>query len=94
MRKDIHPAYQQVLFHDTNADVYFLIGSTLQSKQTKEYQGKVYPYVTLDISSASHPFYTGEVRQASNEGVWQASINASLALIVRVNLALRFDQYT
>ncbi len=68
MRKDIHPAYQQVLFHDTNADVYFLIGSTLQSKQTKEYQGQVYPYVTLDISSASHPFYTGEVRQASNEG--------------------------
>ncbi len=68
MRKDIHPAYQQVLFHDTNADVYFLIGSTIQTKQTKEYQGKVYPYVTLDISSASHPFYTGEVRQASNEG--------------------------
>ncbi len=68
MRKDIHPAYQQVLFHDTNADAYFLIGSTLQTKQSKEYQGKVYPYVTLDISSASHPFYTGEVRQASNEG--------------------------
>lgn len=38
MRKDIHPAYQQVLFHDTNADVYFLIGSTIQTKQTKEYQ--------------------------------------------------------
>ena len=57
MRKDIHPAYQQVLFHDTNADAYFLIGSTIQTKQTREYQGKVYPYVTLDISSASHPFY-------------------------------------
>ena len=41
MRKDIHPAYQQVLFHDTNADAYFLIGSTIQTKQTKEYQGKV-----------------------------------------------------
>ena len=68
MRKDIHPAYQQVLFHDTNADVYFLIGSTIQTKQTKEYQGQVYPYVTLDISSASHPFYTGEQRQTSNEG--------------------------
>ncbi len=68
MRKDIHPTYQQVLFHDTNADVYFLTRSTLQSKQTKEYQGQLYPYVTLDISSASHPFYTGEVRQASNEG--------------------------
>lgn len=48
--------------------IHFLIGSTLQTKQTKEYQGKVYPYVTLDISSASHPFYTGEQRQASNEG--------------------------
>lgn len=68
MQKDIHPAYQQVLFHDTNADVYFLIGSTIQTTQTREYEGKVYPYVSLDISSASHPFYTGEQRQASNEG--------------------------
>ncbi|NAR84726.1 type B 50S ribosomal protein L31 [Acinetobacter haemolyticus] len=68
MRKDIHPVYQKVLFHDTNADAYFLIGSTIQTKQTKEYQGQVYPYVTLDISSASHLFYTGEQRQASNEG--------------------------
>jgi len=69
MRKDIHPAYQQVLFHDTNADVYFLIGSTLQTKQTKEYQGQVYPYVTLDISSASPPFLH-EVKyvKTSNEG--------------------------
>lgn len=68
MRTGIHPDYQKVLFHDTNADVYFVIGSTLQSKQTREYEGKTYPYVTLDISSASHPFYTGEVRQVGNEG--------------------------
>lgn len=68
MRADIHPASQEILFHDTNADVYFVIRSTLQPKQTYEYEGKTYPYVTLDISSASHPFYTGEVRQASNEG--------------------------
>ena len=68
MRANIHPQYQEVLFHDTNADAYFVIGSTIQSKQSKEYQGKTYPYVTLDISSASQPFYTGEVRQASNEG--------------------------
>ncbi|EZQ11829.1 MULTISPECIES: type B 50S ribosomal protein L31 [unclassified Acinetobacter] len=68
MRPNIHPEYHEVLFHDTNADQYFIIGSTIQSKQTKEYQGKTYPYVTLDISSASHPFYTGEVRQANNEG--------------------------
>lgn len=68
MRHGIHPEYQDVLFHDTNADTYFIIGSTIQTKQTREYEGKTYPYVTLDISSASHPFYTGEVRQANNEG--------------------------
>ena len=68
MRSDIHPDYQQVLFHDTNADVYFIIGSTLKPTQTREYEGQTYPYVTLDISSASHPFYTGEQRQTSNEG--------------------------
>lgn len=68
MRPEIHPEYQEVLFHDTNADAYFIIGSTLKPQQIKEYQGKIYPYMTLDISSASHPFYTGEQRQASNEG--------------------------
>lgn len=68
MKANIHPLYQDVLFHDTNADAYFVIGSTIQSRQTRDYEGKTYPYVTLDISSASHPFYTGEVRQASSEG--------------------------
>ena len=68
MRPNIHPVYREVLFHDTNADAYFIIGSTLNSQQTKTYQGKEYPYITLDISSASHPFYTGEQRQTSNEG--------------------------
>ena len=68
MQRQIHPDYQDVLFHDTNANVFFVIGSTLKPTQTREYEGKVYPYVSLDISSASHPFYTGEQRQASNEG--------------------------
>ena len=68
MRPNIHPEYREVLFHDTNANAYFVIGSTLQSSQSKEYEGKVYPYVTLDISSASHPFYKGVQRQTSNEG--------------------------
>ncbi|ANF82624.1 50S ribosomal protein L31 [Acinetobacter sp. NCu2D-2] len=68
MRANIHPEYREVLFHDTNADVYFVIGSTLNSTQTREYEGKTYPYISLDISSASHPFYTGEQRQTSNEG--------------------------
>ena len=93
MRKDIHPAYQQVLFHDTNADVYFLIGSTIQTKQTKEYQGQVYPYVTLDISHHTRSTQVKYVKQVM-KGVLQALTNASLALIVRVNLTLSFNQYT
>jgi large subunit ribosomal protein L31 len=68
MRADIHPDYHEVLFHDTNADVYFLTRSTIRSKVTREYEGKEYPYVALDISSASHPFYTGEQRKTQNEG--------------------------
>ncbi len=68
MRNDIHPEYHEVLFHDTNADVYFLTRSTIKAKTTREYEGKEYPYVPLDVSSASHPFYTGAQRQATNEG--------------------------
>lgn len=82
MRPEIHPAYHQVLFHDTNADVYFVIGSTLQSNVTREYQGQTYPYISLDISSASHPFYTGEQRQTSNEGR-VASFNKRFARFAR-----------
>lgn len=68
MRQDIHPEYREVLFHDTNADAFFVIRSTLKTKTTREHDGVEYPYMPLDISSASHPFYTGEQRQASNEG--------------------------
>ena len=68
MRTNIHPEYREVLFHDTNANAYFIIGSTLNSNSTREYEGKSYPYVSLDISSASHPFYTGEQRQVNNDG--------------------------
>ncbi len=68
MKANIHPGYRQVLFHDTSSDSYFLIGSTAQTNSTKEYEGKTYPYMTLDISSASHPFYTGKQKVAQNDG--------------------------
>lgn len=67
MRKEIHPEYREVLFHDTSVDEYFPIRSTLNTDQTKEYEGKTYPYCVLDISSASHPFYTGK-QKFVNEG--------------------------
>ena len=61
MKKDIHPEYREVLFHDTSVDEYFIIHSTLNTEKTKEWEdGKTYPYYALDISSTSHPFYTGK----------------------------------
>ena len=68
LKSNIHPNYQKVVFHDTAADTYFLVGSTIKTDRTVDYEGKVYPYVTIDISSVSHPFYTGEQRAAKKDG--------------------------
>lgn len=68
MQEGIHPEYREVLFHDTAADVYFLIRSTAQTNETAEYKGNTYPYMSLDVSSASHPFYTGKQNVSKNDG--------------------------
>ena len=61
MKKEIHPEYRTVLFHDVSVDKYYLIPSTLETDQTKEWEdSNTYPYCPLDVSSASHPFYTGQ----------------------------------
>ena len=60
MKKDIHPEYREVVFYDPGADYKFLTRSTVQSKETIEFEGKEYPVVKLEISSASHPFFTGQ----------------------------------
>ena len=69
MKPGIHPEYRTVLFHDTAADVFFLIGSTADTDRTYTYiDGNTYPYVPLDVSSASHPIYTGQQRKTQAEG--------------------------
>lgn len=69
MKPGIHPEYRPVLFHDTTGDVYFVIGSTVQTDRTHTHtDGQTYPYVVLDVSSASHPVYTGQQRQTKMEG--------------------------
>lgn len=60
MKKDIHPQYREVVFHDHAADFKLLTRSTAKSDQTIEYNGKTYPVVSVPISSASHPFFTGK----------------------------------
>ena len=68
MKKDIHPEYREVLFHDTSVDEYFIINSTLNTYQTKEHDGKTYPYYQVEISSSSHPFYTGKQKIIDSGG--------------------------
>jgi large subunit ribosomal protein L31 len=69
MKDGIHPGYRQIIFHDTSVNEYFKIGSTMNSDETIEWEdGNTYPLVHLDISSASHPFYTGKQREVGTEG--------------------------
>ncbi|MBW7983797.1 type B 50S ribosomal protein L31 [Enterobacillus tribolii] len=68
MKPRIHPDYRTVVFHDTTADEFYKIGSTIQTDRTIELEGKTYPYVTLDVSAASHPYYTGKQKEYAKEG--------------------------
>lgn len=69
MKEGIHPQYRTVVFHDTSVDEYFVIGSTLKTTQTIEWKdGNTYPYCPIDVSSKSHPFYTGKQQVAQSEG--------------------------
>ncbi|EMR04193.1 type B 50S ribosomal protein L31 [Cesiribacter andamanensis] len=61
MKKDIHPKYNEVVFLDTTSDFKFKTRSTMTSKETIEWEdGKTYPLIKVEVSSASHPFYTGK----------------------------------
>ena len=61
MKKDIHPKYHEVVFLDTQSDYKFLTKSTMTSKETIKWEdGKEYPLIKVEVSSASHPFYTGK----------------------------------
>ncbi|GGK58433.1 type B 50S ribosomal protein L31 [Rufibacter glacialis] len=61
MKKDIHPEYREVVFQDTSSDFKFITRSTMNSNETITMEdGKTYPVVKVEVSSASHPFYTGK----------------------------------
>ena len=61
MKKDIHPNYKEVVFWDLSSDFKFLTRSCVNTKETMEWtDGKTYPVFKVEVSSASHPFYTGK----------------------------------
>jgi large subunit ribosomal protein L31 len=69
MKEGIHPEYRQVVFRDNSADFSILTRSTIESSKTVEWEdGNTYPVVDVDISSASHPFYTGKQRIVDTGG--------------------------
>ncbi len=70
MKKDIHPKdYRLVVFKDMSNDYAFLSKSTIQTKDTIKWEdGNEYPLVKLEISSASHPYFTGKVKLVDTAG--------------------------
>ncbi|HHP7241335.1 MAG TPA: type B 50S ribosomal protein L31 [Cyclobacteriaceae bacterium] len=61
MKKDIHPKYREVVFLDTSSDFKFLTKSTINTKERIKWEdGNEYPLIKVEVSSASHPFYTGK----------------------------------
>lgn len=70
MKKDIHPEnYRKVIFHDNSSDDRFLIASTVETTETDKWEdGQEYPLKYVDVSSASHPFYTGQEKVMDTAG--------------------------
>ena len=61
MKKDIHPDYREVIFQDTSSDFSFMTKSTIKSEDKIKWEdGNTYPLIKIEVSSASHPFYTGK----------------------------------
>lgn len=69
MKSAIHPEYKPVVFMDTTTGFKFLSGSTRQPAETIEWEdGNEYPLIRVEISSDSHPFYTGRQKFAQADG--------------------------
>ena len=69
MKSGIHPKYREVVFQDVASDFAILTRSTIESKESIKWEdGKEYPLVKVEISSASHPFYTGKHKVLDSGG--------------------------
>ena len=69
MKADIHPQYKDVVFQDVTSNFAFLTRSTLSSKETIKWEdGQEYPLLKVEISSASHPFYTRKQKLVDTSG--------------------------
>ncbi len=69
MKSDIHPSYRPVVFRDSSADFSFLTQSTIETNETTVWEdGNEYPLASVELSSASHPFFTGQMKIVDTAG--------------------------
>ena len=69
MKEGVHPTYREVVFQDMSSGFKFITRSTLNTRETiKMEDGKEYPLMKLDVTSESHPFYTGAQQRISETG--------------------------
>ena len=68
MKEGIHPKYNPVVFQDITTGDMFITRSTMNTKQTIDVDGKTYGLVSLEVSSSSHHFYTGQQTLVDTEG--------------------------
>ena len=91
MKKDIHPEYKEVVFRDEDADFAFLTRSTIKTSETITWEdGKEYPLVKLEISSASHPFFTGKQKLVDSTGELKDSNNDTVQQVQDKHLSKKF----
>lgn len=68
MKQDIHPNYREVVFLDLSNSFQFITRSTIQTREKITVDGKEYPLVKLEVTSESHPFYTGTQKIVDTAG--------------------------
>ena len=82
MKEGIHPNYRPVVFKDVSGDFAILTKSTINTSETIKWEdGNEYPLVKVDISSASHPFYTGKQKILDTEGRIEKNFKRNLVLM-------------
>ena len=68
MKTDTHPDYREVVFHDLSCDFKFITRSTINTRETIDFEGKQYPLVKIEVSAESHPFFTGKQKLVDTAG--------------------------
>src|SRR5450830_479453 len=84
MKQGIHPDYREVLFHDVSNDFKFITRSTIGTREKAEFEGKEYPLVKIEVSSESHPFYTGKHKIVDTAAALKNSAKSSVQSVPRL----------